>query len=83
MKYTFTLILTIIGLVVGIIASPTFDYLINKEWLNISNPEATITGAAIGLPVALIIEGVYGILGMIFGALVGLMIDLIRNKEEF
>ncbi len=78
--YPFTIILGLVGVLLGLTLPSGLDYFTDGSWMNVSNPEQMITGAVIGLPIAMFIEVISGLIGGLILGLVGLIIDLIKNS---
>lgn len=73
----FTAILSLIGLVIGLLLPSGLDYIAQIDYTNIiQNPEQII----FGMPVAIFIEVISGLIGTIFGFVIGLIIDSIRDN---
>ena len=74
----FTTILTLIGLLIGILLPSGLDYFTQIEYTNIiQNPEQII----LGVPIAMVIEVISGLIGSVIGLIIGLIIDLIRDNS--
>ena len=79
--YPFTILLSIVGLIIGLVLPSGLNYLVNMEWFNSSDPTATITGAVIGVPIVILLEVVSGLVGALIFCIIGLVIDSIKNSN--
>jgi len=81
-KFPFATILALVGLAIGICLPSGLDYFQSINWADVSNPQATITAAVIGIPIIMITETISGLVGMIFGGIIGLLIDIFRSSGD-
>lgn len=73
----FTLLLTLIGLIIGLLLPSGLDYFTQINYRNIiQTPEQII----LGIPIAIFIEVLSSIIGAIIGFLIGLIIDMVKDN---
>jgi len=78
--FPFTIILALIGLLVGFSLPSALDIFTNYDFSQASgNPAGFLTGWVIGFPIAATIHIFSGLIGGIFMGVVGLVIDIIKN----
>ncbi len=76
-KKCFTAILSLIGLIIGLLLPSGLDYINQIDYTNITqNPEQII----LGMPIAIFIEVISGLIGAILSLVIGLIIDMIREN---
>lgn len=77
--YPFTMILALVGVLVGFMLPSGLEYYTSSNWFNVSDPTGTITAAVIGLPLVTFIHIISGLIGGLIMGVVGLIIDGARG----
>lgn len=73
----FTALFTLIGLAIGLMLPSELDYFAQIDYTTITqNPEQII----LGIPIAIIIEAISGLIGTLTGLIIGLIIDSIKDN---
>ena len=73
----FTSLFTLIGLVIGLLLPSGLDYFTQIDYTSLKNPEQII----LGIPIAMFIEVISGLIGSVIGLVIGLIIDLIKDNS--
>ena len=81
--YPFTLILALIGALIGFMLPSGLEYYMDSNWLNVSDPAGTITAAVIGLPFVAFIHIISGLIGGLLMGIIGLIIDGARGIGSY
>jgi len=80
--YPFTLILALIGVLIGFMLPSGLEYYTSENWFNVSDPAGTITAAVIGLPLVTFIHIMSSLIGGLLMGIIGLIIDGARGVSS-
>ena len=81
--FPFTTILALIGILVGLMLPSGLDILTNIDTNQITeDPAGFLTGYVIGVPLAVMVEVISGLIGELIMGVDGLVIDLIKNSRN-
>ena len=79
-----TTILGAIGLLIGLILPSGLDVFQNFNYSSItSDPTGAITGLIVGVPIAMLIELISGLLGVLIMGTMGFVIDMLHNSQPY
>lgn len=71
-----TTFLGLLGLVIGILLPSGLNILVNMDFSQASkDPLNFITGYVVAVPLAMFVEIISGLIGTLFGAIIGMLID--------
>lgn len=78
--YPFTSILTLIGLVIGALLPSGLDVLSNVDYTQATkDPANFLTGYTVLTASAIFVEVISGLIGAMFGALIGILVDFTKS----
>lgn len=70
----------VIGALFGLLLPSGLEHFSNGDWINTSDPQATITAAVIGLPLAMITTAISSLICGLFGMAIGFIIELANSS---